>query len=244
MPLRMELPGPSAAGARRVERWLNTLPGAVALRSANAAPGLSLSASQPELAKTRACTPIETRVTLAGGAHGDASATIRKPIAEVVERDVVVALQELQAVLVVRQIARAPPVHAPFPRPTPLASRGSLGVALCLTAVRPLRAAAAPPSTRALSARPSADRPFPPLARARIRRARPVFGSARNAAARGLCARRRRDRARPRRRAEPRCSRTHSSPGARAPSSAARWARGFCLRCRRRRRARAVCTRI
>ena len=39
---------------RRVERWLNTLPGAVALRSANAAPGLSLSASQPELAKTRA----------------------------------------------------------------------------------------------------------------------------------------------------------------------------------------------
>ena len=87
MPLRMELPGPSAAGARRVERWLNTLPGAVALRSANAAPGLSLSASQPELAKTRACTPIETRVTLAGGAHGDATATIPKAISEVVEHE-------------------------------------------------------------------------------------------------------------------------------------------------------------
>ena len=29
MPLRMELPGPSAEGARRLERWLRTLPGAV-----------------------------------------------------------------------------------------------------------------------------------------------------------------------------------------------------------------------
>ena len=107
MPLRMELPGPSAAGARRVGRWLNTLPGAVALRSANAAPGLSLSASQPELAKTRACTPIETRVTLAGGAHGDATATIPKAISEVVEHDVAVALRQLGATLGVRRIARA-----------------------------------------------------------------------------------------------------------------------------------------
>ena len=140
MPLIKELPGPSAAGARRLERWLSTLPGAVALRAEHAAPGLSLSASQPDLT-ARACTPIETRVTLAGGAHGDATATIPKAISEVVEHDVAVALRQLGATLGVRRIARARASRVArdeAARRDRLASRAS---ALCLLAVRPPRRA-------------------------------------------------------------------------------------------------------
>ena len=71
-------------GAKRLERWLSTLPGAVALRVAHDAPGLSLSATQIVCTKPD-CAPIETLVTLAGGANGDASVQIPKPIAEVRE---------------------------------------------------------------------------------------------------------------------------------------------------------------
>ena len=68
-------------GAKRLERWLTSLPGAVALRAAHDAPGLSLSAMQIVCTKPD-CAPIETLVTLAGGANGDASVQIPKPIAE------------------------------------------------------------------------------------------------------------------------------------------------------------------